>query len=210
MRTSVVAACMLLGTGGALAGQVTSYERFQYDDKGTFAQVLECSGTQCDVEYQSADGTVRRHYGVWNEDLARYRDTYLQEHGGDVAGLSCDATDYNGQLPGYVEPSTETFAQLVRDYFTSVATPGFNVSVTVQSIQPLQPYINSRGYLAGQGALLQNNGAPENATVYPFRARFSVCEETSASSAETYDNALEFHCFVEETGGWTCGSAGTF
>ncbi|ODT49283.1 hypothetical protein [Devosia sp. 63-57] len=220
ITTAVTFVVLALTGSHASAAEVQAGDHFQIDDKGTMARILSCWTTpypKCSFRYEHPDGTMGPEIEGWNEDLAKQRDAWARPapQPGPITPVndlaqSCEMTQYAGIVDGSVTASDDLMRQLIRDYFTGVATDGYDVSVTIHSLVHGDPFYNTRSMLEGQGATLVTNGAPENAVIYPMRVKLSVCEEESQSTAQIVDHDWELYCFVDEYSQWRCGVAESY
>lgn len=218
-------ALVVLGATSPWAAEVTEGEYFQISPDGEMVRIYGCVTEpypKCDFRFEHPDGSVGPVIDAWNEDLAEMRDNFSGGTG-DVPAPSpeplsddapmfpladaqtCEATEFAGIQPGSVPASEDLMRQLIRDYFTGVATPGYDVSVTINSLQFGEPFINTMSVVEGQGATLITNGAPENAAIYPMRVQLSVCEEESQYNAQVRTHDWELYCFVNDVDQWACG-----
>ena len=125
--------------------------------------------------------------------------------GGDENNQSDAKCDYAGQ------PSTNTF----QTFSVALAKAGiyerygFNkdesipYGVNFLEITPLGSYKNTVTVVPGRGAQRKHDGAPPNATIYRFHAKYIVCLKYSDSTVRKQyesDNV----CFKANNGNWDC------
>lgn len=214
----------LLGTSTGLSAEVTEGEYFQVSEDGEMVRIYGCQTEpypKCDFRFEHPDGTTSPITDAWIEDLAEMRDNYAGSVNDPAPSpvpstnalaepQSCDPTEYAGIQPGSVSASDDLMRQLIRDYFTGVATDGYDVSVQIHGLEHGEPFLNTKSVLEGQGATLKTNGAPENSVIYPMRVKLSVCEEESQYTAQVREHDWELYCFVNDSDQWACGVSQSF
>jgi hypothetical protein len=78
-----------------------------------------------------------------------------------------------------------------------------DVGVTFLNVQLLNSYTNTVTVVPGRGAQRKHDGAPPNAMIYRFHAKYIVCRKYSNTTVRTQyesDNV----CFKEANGNWHC------
>ena len=217
MKTVVGALALLAGglwASGAAAQALQPDDTFLIDMTGQGVQINRCWTTpypKCAVQWIDREGNVLpTEVEVWQEDLLKYREDTLAAMGTPTIppgqpGGACAPTVYVGPIPGDVPVTGEMLMQRIVDSYTMAARPPtINISVAFETFGFEQPFYNEAGQLPGGGASLINNGAPENALIYPVRTRHIVCDDDYSSHA-LHDSL--FHCFVSDAYEWTCGVA---
>lgn len=110
-----------------------------------------------------------------------------------------------------VKPSDKFSEQLVKsalyEFYSSqantggISSPGA-IGVTFLNIEIGKSFANTVTQTA-RGPQRKHDGAPVGATIYPFHAKYIVCEKYSK---ETVKKQIEndFVCFIDRTGNWNC------
>jgi hypothetical protein len=114
--------------------------------------------------------------------------------------------------PPAVTPNTKFSEQLIKSvlyerYSFEANAGGLSspekIGVSVLNIQTGKPYTNTVTVIPGRGAQRKQDGAPPNATIYPFTAKYIVCKKYSKETVRTQYES-NFVCFKDRTGNWNC------
>jgi hypothetical protein len=78
-----------------------------------------------------------------------------------------------------------------------------DVGVNFLEIKLLGSYVNTVTVVPGRGAQRKDDGAPVNATIYRFHAKYIVCRKFSDSTRRTQFDSDNV-CFKDKSGKWAC------
>ncbi len=122
----------------------------------------------------------------------------------------CPTDEPAGPVSRASSPSAQTFKRVIYEQEKEIETQHRDVQkvgMTFELFELGPPFTNrlTGGGLRQDGSqhLLMHDGAPENATIYPLRARFSKCVQRPTWK-RLWVIEENFDCFKNKAGDWAC------
>lgn len=97
----------------------------------------------------------------------------------------------------------ELYERYAFEVNTGSLTSPLAVGLTFLDIQIKSPYTNTVTVVPGRGPQRKQDGAPANARIYPFKAKYIVCKKYSKEVTRTQYES-DFVCFTDKGGNWNC------
>jgi len=157
----------------------------------------------------------RVHYDGYPSSDDEWVDSYrVRPVGGFRGGENCQYS-----FAGDVSPSAPFSEQLFkkkiwqRYHYKSIAggstapSAPADIGVSFQTFQLGTSFTNTVSNVPGIGATRISNGAPVNATLYPVKAKFIVCEKFPSGIRRSLHDE-EVVLFKDKNGQWTCDMLG--
>jgi hypothetical protein len=121
--------------------------------------------------------------------------------------VSCSFSPPAGQFKNSSPASDDLFKKELYDYYnrsvTGTISSPTRIGIIFTSFQREAPYQNTVEILPGRGAKRKHDGAPVNATIYPVKTTFFLCEEYGSGITQKQVNS-NFSFFKDKYGEWTC------
>jgi hypothetical protein len=122
--------------------------------------------------------------------------------------FDCPLNEPPGRVTRTTPAAVELFKRVIYENFSSRAkspsvTAPLKVGVTFREFEMGKPFINRVRVDPGRGAVRTHDGAPVDATVYPVRVKFNLCQEYAKSIGQSVEES-EYACFKDKFGDWVC------
>ncbi|OYU94107.1 MAG: hypothetical protein CFE21_17530 [Bacteroidetes bacterium B1(2017)] len=176
-------------------------KRIEVNDRAYWykATVLEQKGDLYKVHFDGyssvEDKWVHRSY---TRDLGE---------NGEAVTVTCSFAPPSGNFTNASPASDALFKREVYDWYNRLVNGSLSrpirVGVVFTSFERGTAYKNTVQNLAGRGATRKHEGAPVNATIYPVKMIFHVCEDYNGTISQKQVNS-DFSFFINKDGEWTC------
>ena len=114
----------------------------------------------------------------------------------------CSFDEPAGTISANSKPSAELFKRVIFEFYKGNAN-GRKVGINYQTFTLGKSYVNR----LTNGGLLYD-GAPQGATIYAVKTKFSYCDQHTDSTIR-WDYAAQYSCFKDKFGDWVCPSDAT-
>jgi sRNA-binding protein len=166
------------------------------------AKIIEVKGGKYKIRYDAYDEEE------WVDD------SRMRPIGGHQIAAACEY-DLPGDVSRTARPSEQLFKKKIWQRYSFASKKGGSPSVSAAddigiafvSFQMRNAFTNTVSVVPGTGATRRNNGAPPNATIYPIKTKFVICEKYG-EKLDRYLHDDEMHCFKDKHGEWLCDGAG--
>jgi hypothetical protein len=176
-------------------------KRIEVNDRAYWykATVLEQKGDLYKVHFDGyssvEDKWVHRSY---TRDLGE---------NGEAVTVTCSFTPPPGKFTNASPASDALFKREVYDWYNRLVNGSLSrpirVGVVFTSFERGTAYKNTVQNVAGRGATRKHEGGPVNATIYPVKMIFHVCEDYNGTISQKQVNS-DFSFFINKDGEWTC------
>jgi hypothetical protein len=125
----------------------------------------------------------------------------------EAVSVTCSFTPPPGNFNGSSPASDALFQREIYDWYNRLVNGSLSrptrIGIVFTSFNRNAAYKNTVVNIPGRGATRRHEGAPVNATIYPVKATFFVCEDYNGSVSQKQVNS-DFSFFISKDGEWTC------
>ncbi|QJX45465.1 hypothetical protein HMJ29_00340 [Hymenobacter taeanensis] len=181
--------------------QPASSKRVEVNESGHWykATVLEQKGDLSRVHF---DG-----YGSADDKWVHRSYIRSLTENGSAVTVNCSFTPPPGTFTNSSPASDALFKKEVYDWYNRLAngtlTRPSRIGVVFTYFSRGAAYQNTVTNVPGRGATRKHDGAPANATIYPVKMTFHVCEDYNGTISQKQVNS-DFSFFIDRDGAWTC------
>jgi len=121
--------------------------------------------------------------------------------------VTCSFTPPPGEFTDSSPASDALFKREIYDWYARLVNGSLTRPIRIGIVFTLfsrdEAYKNTVMNMPGRGATRRHEGAPVNATIYPVKTTFFICEDYNGSVTQKQVNS-DFSFYISKDGEWTC------